>query len=112
MEKKHSLGKWRYLAALSASENSRGYDIIAPESRGGHIVATVMPIDMDGKEGEANACLIAAAPELLEALKRTLHIVKAQSEAEHMLDGFAGHKPRPTDHLLELVEAAISKATP
>jgi hypothetical protein len=28
-----------------------------------------MPIDEDGKEGEANARLIAAAPKLVEALK-------------------------------------------
>ena len=36
---------------------------------GGWMIAEVMPLDEDGIEGLANARLIAAAPELLEALK-------------------------------------------
>jgi hypothetical protein len=66
-ETKHTPGPWDYSAKLSASENHRGFRIW--EHGDSWVLADVMPMDEDGKQGEANARLIAAAPELLEALQ-------------------------------------------
>ena len=66
----HTPGPWRYGPHLSPSENHRGYYIVS-ESSNGWAHATVQPGDEDGELGEANARLIAAAPDLLDALSRT-----------------------------------------
>jgi hypothetical protein len=62
----HTKGPWDWATKLSGSENHRGFRVGKDKS---WLVADVMPIDSDGKEGAANARLIAAAPELLEALR-------------------------------------------
>jgi hypothetical protein len=59
---------------------------------------------------DANAQLIAAAPEMLGALKRV------ERELVHLLDmngpsGITGRDPSTDDPTLEIVRAAISKAT-
>lgn len=65
----HTRGPWEYHARLSASENHKGYNVWLTQPDGhGLFVAEVSPIDADGVTGEHNARLIAAAPELLEAL--------------------------------------------
>jgi hypothetical protein len=70
-------------------------------------------------EMEANACLIAAAPDLLEALKYTRAFVAAAAGASHFMDGFEigedglpQSKKRVTaeDDVLRFVDAAIAKA--
>lgn len=66
----HTPPVWTYGPVLTWSENHRGFDIYGPD---GFTIAGVMPLDVDGVKGEANAALIAAAPELLEALKATAH---------------------------------------
>lgn len=66
MELKHTPGPWQYLAKLSGSENHKGFRIVC-ERRDGWWIADTSPIDQDGTEGEANARLIAAAPDLLAA---------------------------------------------
>jgi hypothetical protein len=95
-EAKHTPGPWDYSAKLSASENHRGFRIW--EHGDSWVLADVMPMDEDGKQGEANARLIAAAPELLEALKTCLLIV------EHLAAESA-----PTT--IAEARAAIAKAT-
>ena len=67
---KHTKGPWRFSKNLSWSENDRGWNVF--QLGGGHI-ATVSPRIADdsgnaSEEGLANAHLIAAAPELLDAL--------------------------------------------
>lgn len=64
---KHTPGPWQHSVKLSGSENHRGFRILTAD---GWALADVQPADEDGIEGEANARLIAAAPDLLEALKR------------------------------------------
>lgn len=61
---KHTPGPWQYAAKLSGSENHKGYYIGSE----GWALGFVQPGDENGELGEANARLIAAAPELLEAL--------------------------------------------
>lgn len=90
-------GPWEFFAKLTASENHRGFFI---RSAGNNYwaLAEVQPADEDGKEGESNARLIAAAPELLAALKAIV---------EH------GEPIYPADwvRLKEQGIAAIDKAT-
>src|SRR5574337_1971996 len=62
-------GPWQYASKLTASENHRGFFVRAPNRHGMWALAEVLPGDEDGILGEANARLIAAAPELYEALR-------------------------------------------
>jgi hypothetical protein len=62
---KHTPGPWQYSTKITASENHRGFSIRAARWS----ISDVQPIDVEGEEGEANARLIAAAPDLLEACR-------------------------------------------
>lgn len=64
---KHTPGPWVYCTRLSGSENHKGYYI---KSKKFVLAFEVIPVDSDGKEGKANARLIAAAPDMLAALER------------------------------------------
>jgi hypothetical protein len=69
----HTPGPWRVNAILTASENDRGWNIARDHAGIGGFVGTVSPRIKGNRgnasaEGLANARLIAAAPELLEAL--------------------------------------------
>ena len=98
MNTKHTPGEWR----ASAMEMDPGawrllnrgkIDIVR---RGQDVIAAVWcGDDKDGEEA-ANARLIAAAPELLEALQ----------QAEEWLTGWASAEP-----YLSVIRAAIAKAT-
>lgn len=68
---RHTPGPWIYSAKLSGSENHRGFGI---RSTDGWALADVQPADEDGATGEANARLIAAAPDLLAALKAMIRM--------------------------------------
>ena len=57
---------------------------------------------LDYRAADANARLIAAAPDLLEALKLFLRAEKMARD---------GNPPQGADELIELGEAAIAKAT-
>lgn len=65
----HTSGPWEFVPKLSASENHKGFFIRAEKaSRNGKwALAEVKPSDEDGNLGEANARLIAAAPDLLDS---------------------------------------------
>lgn len=66
---KFTPGPWFSVTRLSGSENHHGFKICGND---GWALAEVMPVDEDGIEGKANAHLIAAAPELYEALETCL----------------------------------------
>jgi hypothetical protein len=71
-------GPWDYHTKLSGSENHRGYRV---GKDAGWLVADVMPIDSDGKEGGANAAYIAAAsPDRIARLLDELDAERARAE--------------------------------
>ena len=71
---KHTNAPWEYVPMLTASENHKGYFVRAEKAtrNGKWALAKVQPGDEDGKLGEANARLSAAAPDLLIALHNML----------------------------------------
>lgn len=95
----HTPGPWEYVPKLTASENHKGFFIRAEKAarNGKWALADVQPGDQDGHLGEANARLIAAAPELLEALSG-------------LFERFAHGEAIQTDQWI-LAGAAIDKAT-
>jgi len=112
MNAKHTPGKWEY---TPAGKQSQCYTIIATDNMhlGGiaHVYAKGKAIESE--EGgfdfsmpdmsEANARLIAAAPELLEALQNALNVMAGIS---------VGHLStiKPDSHAISLARAAIAKA--
>jgi hypothetical protein len=84
-------GPWEYVSKLSASENHKGFLVRTEKAtrNGKWALAEVRPGDEDGRLGEANARLIAAAPELLEALQEVadrlaLHTKHSEDLVAHM----------------------------
>ena len=96
----HTPGPWEFVPKLTASENHRGFFIRAekPTKNGKWALAEVQPGDEDGNLGRANARLIAAAPDLLEALEL---IAKGYDEGQS-LSG---------TNCADIARAAIAKAT-
>ncbi len=94
----HTPGKWS--AQFKQEDVIYGVPICAKgRSPRRHVPVANVPVDYtDRKEREANARLIAAAPELLEALKMALEALTEDSNAQVRLET-AGW-----------VEAAIAKA--
>ena len=90
---KHTPGPWSYRYWSNCSDRNllEGYSISAD----GHIVP-MNTSEGDLYEAEANARLIAAAPELLEALKA------AQKK---------GSRWHPADPVVQQINVAIAKAT-
>ena len=71
MEHKHTPGKWTLVKNTSGSHSTPPYIIV--EDTHSKNIATVIPYaSMEPEEIEANARLIAAAPELLAALKKII----------------------------------------
>jgi len=99
---KHTPGPWVVVPNLSASENHRGYRIVAKPRA--FTIVTVQPLDEDGIEGGANASLIAAAPDLLDCLKELVALVR--SEASCLLEEDSGGSAK----LSMDIDAAIAKA--
>lgn len=91
-EQEHTPGPWAYVPNLSGSANHQGYRIAQEGSAWAH--ASVQPGDEDGVLGQANARLIATAPEMLEAL-------------EQMVDAFGHYSIHP----YMKARGAIAKAT-
>lgn len=80
-------GPWEYVQKLTASQNHKGFFIRAEKAtrNGKWALAEVQPGDEDGKLGEANASLIAAAPELYAALAEIVRESDKLSEAQFQL---------------------------
>jgi hypothetical protein len=106
---KPTLGPWEFTAKLSASENHKGFFVRAEKAtrNGKWALAEVQPGDEDGKLGEANARLIAAAPDLLEACKACLWALEAfQLEGIHAMPN---HPMAPIKLAREAVEKAVGQ---
>jgi hypothetical protein len=101
---KHTPGPWR------AAKGTHEIFIQCAAPTGPYDVATITTLEENGEqskaETQANARLIAAAPELLKALKAALEW--SQSD----IDGFEDISP--TEEMLEaridIIQAAIAKA--
>ena len=92
---KHTLGPWKH------DEVNRFYWKVSVAKKGGaYVICEVGPIE---GQTEANARLIAAAPEMLEALQMALDDSEVMNP-----DGSA----RPiSNYVFERMRAAIAKAT-
>ena len=87
---KHTPGPWQLKKAITA--NSNEYTFAIGKAKWGSPNIAIA-------DTQENGCLIAAAPELLEALKHARHrLQKMQSE------GY------PQDQTLSMVESALAKA--
>ena len=101
---KHTPGPWEFVPKLTASETHKGFFVRAEKAtrNGKWALAEVQPGDEDGKIGAANAALIVAAPEMLDALRK----------AVVMLAGMCVHSPElEPRETYEAVSAAIARAT-
>lgn len=102
----HTPAPWNWNTMLSASENDKGFRVWA----NGQWIADVSPInDHQGNStnGKANARLIAAAPELLAALKSALADLE-DSFLPMLIE--AGWQPQNELAVLAKARAAIAKA--
>ena len=95
---RHTVGPWQY--------DPEGGDVIAPKcgyqwAKGVCVVANVKALDYG--EGTGNGALIAAAPDLLEAL--------ILLREEMKLSGNAGSKDYGWPKAILATDAAIAKAT-
>ena len=100
----HTLGPW-VLAGVSEG----GFDIwsAAPDADGSYIICARNPIPHRADQSEANARLIAAAPDLLAALVNCMDILgRAESNASGMGAEWDYVGPR-----VAAARAAIAKAT-
>lgn len=102
-QKAHTPGPWEIHTLLSGSENAKGFRLWSSINEWGckTWIADVSPVIKDGgdasDEGRANAALIAAAPELLEALQDALYWLR--------------QTPVMWSEPIDKAEAAIRKAT-
>lgn len=97
-EKSYTPGPW-----TAKSDGTHHYHIASKP----YAVGTLQAFDHPGINGPANARLIAAAPELLEAAKKAL--AEAESWIHDQLDGTSSLEGALAE--LEPVRAAIAKAT-
>ena len=90
----HTPGPWEVVELVD------GYDIRSPESRC-RIATASDPEAVWGAVGrEEDACLIAAAPELLEALEELFHLIDSAHDGERVF----------TFKMQRKAKAAIAKA--
>ena len=87
MKKKHTSGEWRVYAELNV------------ENQNGEFIASCGVNGRDIEENMANAKLIAAAPDLLEACLGFKEFV------------FSSKYPEPPKEIKDLFDSAIKKAT-
>lgn len=102
MEQKHAPGPWDGSHPFQEAGKDAGYRPIFSKNRGGGIdlICMVRARGPDDPEQEANARLIAAAPEMLEALQRLVEIEDGPGMA---VIGWCD--------ALDAARAAIAKAT-
>lgn len=123
MNANHTPGPWtardengRFIESeWKADNDDAGLTQFAPIHAGGKVVALVVREDWDDAKLEADAALIAAAPDLLEALKWTASTLQsvARDGAAHdrdtirMLDG---GDCKTIAQILDMADAALGKA--
>ena len=81
MKTKHTPGPWSYETREPCGDTSRGWIVTDPQSDNNDVLAHVDNENTReelGQSAEVNARLIAAAPDLLEALINTLSSFKSQ----------------------------------
>jgi len=110
---KHTPGPWK----VDTQERSDGDAIAVFPSIGGVCICEVVARSGEGRSNpiiqetaEANARLIAAAPELLEALKGCAAML-AECAKQHRLDGSGEGHGTLADKHAAIARAAIDKAT-
>lgn len=105
----HTPGPW-------TARKSRGLNAYEVRGADGSYIGDIWGVDEPVPNGikrdhqKPNARLIAAAPDLYEALKSVRGVVAASAEASHLLDGFGPRTVTAGDRLLQAVDAAIAKA--
>lgn len=100
MNTKHTPGQWEALLHTNGA-----FDILATDEKGAELaLANKGPMTSRAEEMHANAHLIAAAPELLEALKAGKHLINVvrMPNAEYVADAH--------NAAVETIRAAIDKA--
>jgi len=106
MTTKHTKGPWSFVPKITANENHSGYFVRAEKikTNGMWSLALVQPGDDDGLVGEANAKLIAAAPDLLAACKAFVAVDDTGvGSIQEMMSDYAA--------ALKAARAVIAKAT-
>src|SRR5690606_36352395 len=100
-ERKHTPGPWTPMVRQPASRADNGLCALAQVWGGWIVVVPSWMVDRSGYDAEANARLIAAAPELLEALLA----IEEAFVTDH------GALNQTQIEAIRLVDAAIAKAT-
>lgn len=96
MNTKHTPGNWNVADSINRTENSRELAVWSEQDR---VICLVSPKELENDEDLANAKLIAAAPEMLEALKK-------------MRTYFGEHDKTMREHVLfAIADIAIKQAT-
>ena len=102
---KHTPGPWFLSPDEHEDEPFNGaWNITVPN----RTIASVAPYDFADDTNEANARLIAAAPEMLEALKDALAYFSDREDADHNGRTFVGNEEM---RLATALRAAIAKAS-
>ena len=105
-ELRHTPGPWKAEQADIHSEDDNRWSVLASRTVGDFFVATIengAPGDIMATEG-ANARLIAAAPELLEACQELLNTVTVSGELNHRTVDLS------LSQIREIAAEAINKA--
>lgn len=109
---KHTPGKWN-VTRTRATEDTHHHEVLARDTEYHRevVICECFPINDDGQidsESAANARLIAAAPELLEALKIALH--RADQARYHTAEELGPITAEWLDGIITYARAAITKA--
>ena len=101
METKHTTGKW----IIDRKSETLTEKTVCTEQMD---ICTVLCIDIDDEEADANAKLIAAAPDMLIALQKAVEVI------ERMSDEYSAIANRHASYTVgesKIIEGAIKKAT-
>jgi hypothetical protein len=85
---KHTPGPW----AVETADDGDSQCVISTDSLYGDCVAITRDLSQDFDTGEANALLIAAAPEILEALQRLADAVDSGNVGEQSLGALEAYR--------------------
>jgi hypothetical protein len=119
METKHTSGPWVFIGEcepLGGNDSKRGsaFQVWEDMDDRGRVIAEVVSTEDESigvTEGIANARLIAAAPELLEACKMQLAEITGGAEYPESLAGITGGLCEYRAHAADVLRAVIAKAT-